>query len=35
MNKLSEKLDLAKFYIRILMRKEGYTEIEIANTLRG
>ena len=33
--KLSGKIDLAKFYIRILMRKEGYTETEIANTLRG
>ena len=33
--KLSEKSNMAKFYIRALMRKDGFTEIEIANTLRG
>lgn len=28
------KDNLAKFYLRIIMRKEGYSEIEIAEALK-
>jgi hypothetical protein len=32
---MKENLNLAKFYLRIIMRKEGYSEIEIAEALKG
>jgi len=29
----TKEINLAKYYLKILMQKEGYAEIEIANTL--
>ena len=31
---MNKEISLAKYYLVILMRKQGYTEIEIAETLK-
>ena len=31
---MSNEINLAKYYLKILMQQQGYTEIEIANILK-
>jgi len=31
---MNKETNLVKYYLKILMQQQGYTEIEIANTLK-